>query len=120
MFEGVIRPSLHTRQRHLQQQNLLNPFVERFDFAVLGEAVGAVARAGAVEIEEMPASSAALELFEPAFVIGGSKPVTRCTASEMRTRYDSRWPGIVAAGEVEITSVFTFIPTRAASSLRIV
>jgi len=32
-------------------------------------------------MEEMPASKAALELFEPLFVIGGSKPITRCTAS---------------------------------------
>src|SRR2546421_10036724 len=66
-----------------------------------------------VEIEEMPASKAALELFEPEFVIGGSKPITRCTASDMRTRYDSRWPGIIAAGEVEISSVLTFMATRA-------
>src|ERR1700730_15650083 len=73
-----------------------------------------------VEIEEMPARSAALELFDPAFPIGGSKPITRCTASEMRTRYDSRWPGIVAAGEAEIISVFTFMPARAASSFRMI
>ena len=37
-------PLLHLRQRHLQQENLLIPFMERFDFAVLGEAVSAVAR----------------------------------------------------------------------------
>src|SRR5712671_2689840 len=43
-----------------------------------------------VEIEEMPSRRAALELFDPALPIGGSKPITRCTASEMRTRDDSR------------------------------
>src|SRR3979409_941526 len=43
-----------------------------------------------VEIEEMPSRRAALELFDPALPIGGSNPITRCTASEMRTRYESR------------------------------
>src|SRR5258706_5968491 len=43
-----------------------------------------------VEIEEMPSRSAALEVFDPALPIGGSKPITRCTAAEIRTRYDSR------------------------------
>jgi hypothetical protein len=38
---------LHSRQRHLQQHNLLNPLVQRFDLAILGEAVGAVAGSGA-------------------------------------------------------------------------
>jgi len=69
-----------------------------------------------VEIEVIPCSSAALELFEPAFPIGGSKPIARCTASAIFTRFDSRFPGNTAAGDADITSVFTVIPARFASS----
>ncbi len=66
----------------------------------------------------MPCKSAALELFEPAFPIGGSKPIARCTASAIFTRCDSRLPGRTAAGDDEITSVFTVMPARFASSSR--
>src|ERR1043166_5629566 len=69
-----------------------------------------------VEIDVMPCSSAALELFEPALPIGGSKPIARCTASAIFTRFDSRLPGSTAAGDDEITSVFTVTPARLASS----
>ena len=46
-FTRDLRELLQSRQRHFQQQNLLNPIVERFDLAIFGEAVGAVAGAGA-------------------------------------------------------------------------
>src|SRR6185503_6946877 len=73
-----------------------------------------------VEIELMPCKSAALELLEPALPIGGSNPIARCTASAIFTRFDSRLPGRTAAGDEEITSVFTVSPARFASSSRIV
>jgi len=39
--------SFNARQRHLQQENLLNTFIERFDLAVLRQAMRAVARSRA-------------------------------------------------------------------------
>ena len=76
---GVVKPSRAAaaclgRLRHR---------AEKLDLARIG---GREHIAAPVEIDEIPASKAALELFDPAFVIGGSKPITRCTASDMRTR----------------------------------
>ena len=42
-----LRVLFHPRQRQLQQQNLLNPLIQRFDFAILVQTVGAIAGAGA-------------------------------------------------------------------------
>src|ERR1044072_6882453 len=62
----------------------------------------------------MPCKSAALELLERALPIGGSKPIARCTASAIFTRFDSRLPGNTAAGDADITSVSDHrLPVRA-------
>src|SRR5207237_3387454 len=71
-------------------------------------------------MEEMPASRAALELFDPVMVGWAVKPIARWTASAVWTRYESRWPGICADGEEEMTSVLPVMPARSASSFTIV
>lgn len=42
-----LRQSRQSRQRDLQQQNLLNPSIERFDLAILSQCVRVVAGSGA-------------------------------------------------------------------------